>query len=193
MSALSAAKTTDGINNAVKAAQAAGVSASTIANGMIAPLIASGADAASAAVTARWTGQGLAWQQQEDAKKAAEANAAAAARAVSARRAEQAGYLSSGGLVPKYFAAGGYARGTDTVPAMLTPGEFIMSRYAVDAHGVDTMKALNSGSKAGLGDSVYNYNLSVNVKSDANPNDIARTVIAQIKQVDSQRIGGNRF
>jgi hypothetical protein len=99
--------------------------------------------------------------------------------------------MSSGGLVPKYFAAGGFARGTDTVPAMLTPGEFVMSRYAVESHGTDKMKAINSG--ASVGDSVYNYNLSVNVKSDANPNEIAKTVIAQIKQIDSQRMRGTRI
>ena len=101
------------------------------------------------------------------------------------------GYLSSGGLVPKYFAAGGYAVGTDTVPAMLTPGEFVMSRYAVNTHGTDKMKALNSGTS--MGDSVYNYNLNVSVRSDASPDEIARTVMAQIKQVDSQRIRGNRL
>jgi hypothetical protein len=99
--------------------------------------------------------------------------------------------MSSGGLVPKYFAAGGFARGTDTVPAMLTPGEFVMSRYAVNSHGTDKMKAINSG--ASVGDSVYNYNLSVNVKSDANPDQIAKTVIAQIKQIDSQRVRGTRI
>ena len=99
--------------------------------------------------------------------------------------------MSSGGLVPKYFAAGGFARGTDTVPAMLTPGEFVMSRYAVNSHGTDKMKAINSG--ASVGDSVYNYNLSVNVKSDANPDQIAKTVIAQIKQIDSQRMRGTRI
>jgi hypothetical protein len=105
-------------------------------------------------------------------------------------RQQNGGYLSMGGIVPKYFAVGGYAKGTDTVPAMLTPGEFVMSRYAVNNHGVDTMKALNSG--AGIGDSVYNYNLNVSVKSDANPDDIARTVMAQIRQIDSQRIRGVR-
>ena len=63
-----------------------------------------------------------------------------------------------------------------------------MSRYAVNSHGTDKMKAINSGSS--VGDSVYNYNLSVNVKSDANPNEIARTVMTQIKQIDSQRLRG---
>ena len=99
--------------------------------------------------------------------------------------------LSRGGLVPNYFAAGGYAIGTDTVPAMLTPGEFVMSKYAVDKYGIDNMKSINSGSS--VGDSVYNYNLNLNVKSDANPDEIARAVMVQIKSVDAQRIRGARF
>jgi TP901 family phage tail tape measure protein len=99
--------------------------------------------------------------------------------------------LSSGGMVPKYFAAGGFARGTDTVPAMLTPGEFVMRKYAVQNFGLDKMKAVNSGTYSG--ESVYNYSVNVNVKSDANPDQIARSVMTQIKQIDSQRIRSNRF
>jgi hypothetical protein len=99
--------------------------------------------------------------------------------------------LSRGGMVPKYFAQGGYSIGTDTVPAMLTPGEFVMSKYAVDKYGVDNMKSINSGSS--VGDSVYNYNLNLNVKSDANPDEIARAVMVQIKSVDAQRIRGSRI
>jgi hypothetical protein len=98
---------------------------------------------------------------------------------------------SSGGMIkPKYFSIGGPARGTDTVPAMLTPGEFVMSKYAVSNYGVDKMKAMNTGTYEG--EKVYNYNLSVNVKSDANPDDIARVVMTQIKQIDSQRVRGQR-
>jgi hypothetical protein len=99
--------------------------------------------------------------------------------------------LAQGGLVPNYFAAGGYAIGTDTVPAMLTPGEFVMSKYAVDKYGIDNMKSINSGSS--VGDSVYNYNLNLNVKSDANPDEIARAVMVQIKSVEAQRIRGTRI
>jgi hypothetical protein len=95
-----------------------------------------------------------------------------------------------GGMIPKYLASGGFPRGTDIIPAMLTPGEFVMSKYAVDSYGVDKMKAINSGSYDG--EKVYNYNLSVNVKSDANPQDIARVVMTQIRQVDSQRIRTQR-
>lgn len=100
-----------------------------------------------------------------------------------------------GGMVkPQYFNYGGmvkaYAKGGDVVPSMLTPGEFVMSKYAVQNYGVDKMKSMNNGTYNG--DSVYNYNLSVNVKSDANPDDIARTVMTQIRQVESQRIRSAR-
>jgi len=135
------------------------------------------------------------------AKAAADAAEAARLLALEKQNAQYAakaeglarryGGFSSGGLVPKYFAVGGYAQGTDTIPAMLTPGEFVMSKYAVNSHGTDKMKAINSGSS--VGDSVYNYNLSVNVKSDANPDQIAKTVIAQIQQIDSQRMRGTRI
>ena len=96
-----------------------------------------------------------------------------------------------GGMIKK-FASGGFAVGTDTVPAMLTPGEFIVSKFAVDKFGVDNLKAINNGENPMSG-SVYNYNLSVNVKSDANANEIANTVMMKIRQVESQKIRGNRL
>ena len=99
--------------------------------------------------------------------------------------------FAKGGMVPSFFGAGGFAKGTDTVPAMLTPGEFVMKRYAVDKYGVDTMKSINNGTFSG--DSVYNYNLNVSVKSGANPDDIASAVMSRIKQIDSQRIRSNRY
>ena len=56
------------------------------------------------------------------------------------------------------FAAGGLmlGMGTDTVPAMLTPGEFVMSRGAVNMFGADTMMAMN---KAGGGTNIPKYGL----------------------------------
>jgi TP901 family phage tail tape measure protein len=102
---------------------------------------------------------------------------------------------NSGGLGGRFamqaLSSGGLARGTDIVPAMLTPGEFVMSKYAVESHGADTMKAINNGST--VGDSVYNYSINVNVKSDSNPDEIARAVMTQIKSVDSQKIRGVRI
>ena len=34
--------------------------------------------------------------------------------------------------------------GTDTVPAMLTPGEFVVRKAAVDAVGIEALKSINS-------------------------------------------------
>lgn len=98
---------------------------------------------------------------------------------------------STGGIVPKYFAAGGFARGTDTVPSMLTPGEFVVRRSSVQDFGVDRLKAINSGTYSG--ESVYNYSVNINVKSNANSDDIARSVMTTIRRVDSQRLKTGRF
>lgn len=107
-----------------------------------------------------------------------------------AAAAQAFGNWSTGGLIPKYFAVGGFAKGTDTVPAMLTPGEFIMSKYAVDSYGVDNLRKINNGDS--LSGTVYNntYTLTVNAKTDANPNDIAQAVMSTIKRVDDRRIRG---
>ena len=53
---------------------------------------------------------------------------------------------ANGGLI--YRAGGGTIfkpRGTDTVPAMLTPGEFVIRKSAVDKIGVGALTALNNG------------------------------------------------
>ena len=95
-----------------------------------------------------------------------------------------------GGIIPKYYVSGGYSKGTDTIPAMLTPGEFVVRKNAVDSFGVNNLNKINDGSYGGS--SVYNYSLSVNVKSESSPDDIARTVMTQIKRIDSQRIKTQR-
>ena len=101
---------------------------------------------------------------------------------------------AAGGLI-KYLNNGAFVNfkslGSDIVPAMLTPGEFVMSKYAVNTHGIDTMKAINSGES--VGDSVYNYSISVNVKSDANPDEIAQAVMTNIQRVNSQKLRSVRL
>ena len=103
-------------------------------------------------------------------------------------------------MVPKYFSVGGQARGTDTVPAMLTPGEFVVKKFAVNSFGVDKLKSINNGTfnnkkeSENSSSSVYNYGINVNVSnSNANTDDIARAVITQIKQIDNQRVRGQRY
>ena len=120
------------------------------------------------------------------------------------------------------YAAGGVIGGFgnyDNVPAMLTPGEFVIRKEAVEKYGKNFFANLNStiyNKKPKFSTPEYgmskqeasiksddssksqvmynnNYSVSVNVKSDSNPDQIARTVIDQIKRIDSQRIRGNRF
>ena len=62
--------------------------------------------------------------------------------------------MSRGGIVPKngmqpqYFAHGGMARGTDTVPAMLTPGEMVLTK--------EQQQMMGGQQKAG---DTYNFNI----------------------------------
>ena len=53
-----------------------------------------------------------------------------------------------GGVLAR--ATGGGVSGADTVPAMLTPGEFVMSAGAVRQHGVGAMRSLNKGQVPGF-------------------------------------------
>jgi len=116
-----------------------------------------------------------------------------------------------GGTVPGF---GNY----DNVPALLTPGEFVIRREAVQTYGRSLFESLNStvyekpSFKAPNFDNSYsstsaptvspeksssvynsNYEINVNVKSESNPDEIANTVIKHIKRIDSQRIRGNRI
>jgi TP901 family phage tail tape measure protein len=123
-----------------------------------------------------------------------------------------------GGKIQKY-SMGSIVPGigsTDKVPGLLTPGEFVVRKAATKAY-LPQLKAMNSGlfprlnapsyglsspslslaqrSASKSGQTMYNntYSIDVNVSTDANPNEIARAVMTQIKQIDSQRIRGNRF
>jgi TP901 family phage tail tape measure protein len=108
--------------------------------------------------------------------------------------------FAMGGMVSRKFAMGGYAMGTDTVPAMLTPGEFVIKKSAVDRIGTSTLNKINRYAEGGVvgsstttsvGDSVYNYSVNVNVATDSDPNQIARAVMSQIRKVDDHRVRGS--
>ena len=114
------------------------------------------------------------------------------------------------------FATGGMVAGsgmTDSVRAMLTPGEFVMNRAATQKYGpllerineskypgslslggTPAVNMVSNSSANSSNTSVYNYSLSVGVNgTSASPDDIARTVIAQIRNMDAQRLRGNRY
>jgi TP901 family phage tail tape measure protein len=127
-----------------------------------------------------------------------------------------------GGKIAK-MATGGFVPGigmTDKVPALLTPGEFVVNKAASNAFG-PLLSSLNESKYPSMlsdafamptynvsnvasssfpattvantsttnNESVYNYNLSVNVNgSNVDANTIANTVMAKLQKIDSQRI-----
>jgi hypothetical protein len=116
-----------------------------------------------------------------------------------------------GGLV-KYMATGG-AVGSDTIPAMLTPGEFIVNKTASKAYR-PLLEKINESKYPGMlggggmtqipvnnistsmndnSTAVYNYNLGFSINgANGSAKDIANAVMREIKNVDSQRIRGQR-
>jgi TP901 family phage tail tape measure protein len=130
-----------------------------------------------------------------------------------------------GGLIKK-MAVGGFVPGigmTDKVPALLTPGEFVVNKAATKQFGPLLSDINNSkfpsmvneltpavyssnnssiftpnivSNNASLSDNsstMYNYNIGITVpQTNASSDDIARSVISQIRHVDAQRIRGQR-
>jgi hypothetical protein len=99
--------------------------------------------------------------------------------------------FANGGLAIPKFKVGGYVgmmpKFGDGGLANLHQGEYVFQKSAVDRIGLNNLNAMNQGDTVS-GDSVYNYSINVNVKSDANASQIADTVLRQIKQIDSQRL-----
>ena len=136
--------------------------------------------------------------------------------------------MAKGGMVPKYMPMGGLVpymngggifkpKGTDTVPAMLTPGEFVVRKSIADQYGqmlealnngkytsfdTPTYSSMNNNVKVGVGSAgssadnsskVYNYNVGISVNNtNAGADDIAKAVMSEIKYIDSQRLRGQR-
>jgi hypothetical protein len=119
-------------------------------------------------------------------------------------------FAANGGMI-RYFAKGGAARGFDTVPAMLTPGEFVVNKAAAQAYRpllesmnrstYPNMNKFDGGktpATANLSNVVtdnsriaYNYSLSVNMNgSNQDPNDVANAVLVKIRQLENQRVKG---
>ncbi|ADO97356.1 putative bacteriophage-related transmembrane protein [Synechococcus phage S-SM2] len=76
-------------------------------------------------------------QQQEAEFRAAQTTATDSLREAEAEPEVEPAKMSKGGRVPG-------SGNKDTVPAMLTPGEFVMSKGAVNKYGTNTLAAMNS-------------------------------------------------
>jgi hypothetical protein len=123
--------------------------------------------------------------------------------------------MAMGGKMKKY-AVGNIVPGlgnTDRVPALLTPGEFVV-RKSVAAENMDMLKALNgdvfpsikgTGSSVELGSvapttstinntPVYTYNVNVNVpNTDASPEEIANVVVGKLRRMTDTNLRSNRL
>ena len=132
--------------------------------------------------------------------------------------------MNMGGMVPEYFASGGRI-GSDSVPAMLTPGEFVVNKNATKSFG-PMLSAINDSKYPSMiksrmatpqysvpvaqnsfsmpsntaissvndnSNTVYNYNVGITVGgTNVSPNNIAKTVMNEIRYLDAQRIRGQK-
>jgi len=107
---------------------------------------------------------------------------------------------------------------SDSIPTMLSNGEYVVRASSVAKIGLSALEAINdgkipelTGGKVSVGSinlngkgpsfnkersqiedsgSVYNYSVVVNAQTGANADQIASTVMAKIKQVEGQRVRG---
>lgn len=79
------------------------------------------------------------------------------------------GLFTKPGKPPSYYAKGGWVfmkpKGTDTIPAMLTPGEYVMRKKAVDRLGVPFLQRLNHLDIGGAFDNIMSRVYRPNVSS----------------------------
>jgi len=98
---------------------------------------------------------------------------------------------------PLYRAGGGFARGTDTIPAMLSPGEFVVNARSSQRFA-SQLTAMNAGvnpTYRAEGGPVNNNTVNVgdiNVNGTSNPDDTARLVMSKIRR-EFRRGTASRF
>ena len=137
--------------------------------------------------------------------------------------------MNAGGMVAKKYYSGGMARkkyyggslvsgagGRDSIPAMLTPGEFVMRKSAVDKYGSPMLSKMNMGAfkmpsysvgqkegidvnskttnKTSINAPMYNnYSVSVSVSgTNASADEIANKAVMKIKQMQNTAVRSSR-
>lgn len=80
-------------------------------------------------------------------KSATDARDNEIAFAVASKKSAEKSIRTSGAAIPKKKALGGMTRGTDSVRALLTPGEFVINKKAADRLGTKQLDRLNRADK----------------------------------------------
>ena len=126
-------------------------------------------------------------------------------------------FANSGGMISKYSAGGIAGNGSrDSIPAMLTPGEYVIRKAMVDKYGTPMFEKINQGSfsmpsfntgeqtptnvsgNSGGNTNVVapmynNYSVNVSVSnSGASADEIANKTLMKIKQLQSTQIRSGR-
>ena len=94
-------------------------------------------------------------------------------------------FISGGG---RGFASGGLAKGTDTVPAMLTPGEFVIKRSSAQKIGYGNLSRMNRYAQGGVVKPQYLANGSV-VQGAFGPAGYNRPSLMSMVQTPSKSSG----
>lgn len=112
-----------------------------------------------------------------------------AVRAEERAGAATGGYITQPGVAPIYRALGGPS-GTDTVPAWLTPGEYVVRKQAVDAVGLSFMHDLNRATPARGGS--YGAGMSIDydrlVASAARAGGSPQVIVHKGDQIDENTV-----
>lgn len=84
--------------------------------------------------------------------------------------------LNTGGLVPG-------SGGTDSVPAMLTPGEFVVNEPAVSSLGLPALEQINNGQMPGdINNNTITINFTINTSGELTEADVKSKVMPPIMQ-----------
>ena len=89
--------------------------------------------------------------------------------------------LAKGGLLESF----GTPVGTDTIPAMLSPGEFVVSRKGVEANGIGMLQQMNAGNRPQTsGGNTYNieFNIQVDAKTTMDESYIKNNLIPKMRE-----------
>ena len=109
---------------------------------------------------------------------------AAAAQAATTAEAEASQYAATGGLIRHLAGGGTSGRGSDTIPAMLSPGEFVVNAGA-SRKFFSQLVAMNSGGNPVFRQGGGQSNITVgdiNISNSSQPQATAREVISLIKR-----------